>query len=381
MKKVFIFLSSIAMLLSGCSFDVKVITPAPVSMDATAFPSATPIIFPPSETPVIPTDTPVVGFTPEAGVSLFYGAHAGVSPNELSGRTSFPAGTKRIYVVWNYQNMRAGATVRREWYLDGKLWLQREEPWDFSKYGADGTVQDVSIYDDVVGLPSGAYQLKIFIDGLLQPIGNPISGGAELFFNFEVQPDVAFTSAASPDFKYNAVILGEKQLIVRDQNGTPTTLYTGTQIPAMLWLPDSQHILFINRAPSGDELWSVNVINLETSLLVQSDTSLGLETGLLLSPDGHFVVTTEGRGGDACFLPVHLLFVEMGADYRGARIFYQKQFSGLAANPDGSIYPIGVGAWQSNTQFVSSIGFTCVTDESLQGDYLFDLSTLTATKK
>ena len=383
MKKVFLFLSAFVFLVSGCSFDVHVITPAPVSAEVTAYPSATPIIFPPSETPVIPTDTPVVGFTPETGVSLFYGAHAGENPNEPAGRTSFPAGMKRIYVVWNYQNMHSGLTVKREWYLDGKLWLQREEPWDFAKYGAFGTVQDISIYDDVVGLPSGAYQLKIFIDGLLQPIGNPTSGGAELFFNFEIQPEGAFTAAASPDFKHNAIILGGKRLIVRDQSGTPTTLYTArTQISAMVWLPDSQHILFINHDPSGDELWTVDILSLDTALLVQSDTSLGVTTGLILSPDGHFVATSEGSGnGDACFVSLHLLFVEMGADYRGARVFYQKQFSGLPVNADSSIYPTVAGNWQSNTQYVSPIDVTCVTDESLKGDYLFDLLSLTATKK
>ncbi|MFT3893372.1 MAG: hypothetical protein QM730_17225 [Anaerolineales bacterium] len=382
MKKVSAFLSSLVFLISGCSFDVHVITPAPIAVNPTAYPSATPIIFPPSETPVTPTDTPVVGFTPETGVSLFYGAHAAENPNEPAGRTSFPAGTKRIYVVWNYQNMRAGLTVKREWYLDGKLWLQREEPWDFSKYGATGAVQDISIYDDNVGLPSGVYQLKMYIDGLMQPIGEPTSSGAKLWFNFEVQPEGAFMAVVSPDIKHNAIIMG-KQLIVRNENGTPTTLYTGgTEIPSMVWLSDSQHILFINRDPSGDQLWTIDINTLDTALLVQSDTSLGRITGLILSPDGRFAATSEGSEyGDACGVSLHLLFVEIGADYRGARVLYQKQFSGLPALPESNVYPSGMGSWQNASQFVSPIKLTCTTDEALMGDYIFDLSTLMVVRK
>jgi len=380
MKKIFLFLSVVVLLISGCSFDVHVITPVPMEEEVT-LPPVTPIIFPVSETPFIPTDTPFVGFTPVPGFSLFYGARAVENPYDQSGRYSFPAGTKRIYVVWNYQNMRTGLTVKREWYLDGKLWLQREEPWDFEKYGAFGTIQDISIYDENVGLPSGMYQLKIYIDGLLQPIGAPTAGGAELWFNFEVQPEGVFSEAASPDLQWSAVILGEKRLIVRDKSGAPTDLFAGTQIPDMAWFPDSQHILFIDRESTGDQLWVADIQSRETTLLVQSDTKLGGITGLVISPDGHYIATSEGAGGDACFMPLHLLFIEMGATYKGARVFYQKQFTGLPVIADSSVYPGEVGSWRSNTQFVSPIKFTCVTDESLAGNYVFDLPTLTATKK
>lgn len=195
MKKVFLFLSVVILLISGCSFDVHVVTPAPV--EPTALPSATPIIFPPSETPFVPTDTPVPGFTPDPGVSLFYHARAVANPNDPSGSNSFPAGTKRIYVTWNYQNMRAGLTIKREWYLDGKLWLQREEPWDFAKYGAFGTVRDISIYDDVIGLPSGVYQVQMYINGLQQPIGADTMFGPELWLDFAVETEAVSTETAT----------------------------------------------------------------------------------------------------------------------------------------------------------------------------------------
>jgi hypothetical protein len=185
--------------------------------------------------------------------------------------------------------MRDGMTVKREWYLDGKLWLVREEPWDFAKYGAFGVVQDVSIYDENIGLPSGAYQLKMYIDGLLQPIGASTANGPELWLNFEVLPNGSITEAASPDFKWDAVVLNGNHLIVRDTNGAPTELFTGLEIPHFVWFPDSQHILYVNRDRSGqtsgtnrgirDQLWVADIVRREIVLLYESDAMLGLTSG------------------------------------------------------------------------------------------------------
>lgn len=64
--------------------------------------------------------------------------------------------------------MREGIVVTREWYRDGTLFIRRDEPWDFDKYGAFGTVEDVYIYDDVDGLLPGVYELRLYIDGVPQ---------------------------------------------------------------------------------------------------------------------------------------------------------------------------------------------------------------------
>ena len=389
MKKVFLFLSAIVFLVSGCSFDVHMVTPAPAVI---TLPSATPIIFPPSETPFVPTDTPVPGFTPEPGASLFYGAHAVENPNDPPGRSSFPVGTKRIYVVWHYQNMRAGLTIKREWYLDGKLWLQREEPWDFARYGAFGTIQDISIYDDTVGLPSGVYQVQMYIDGLQQPIGADTMFGPELWLNFQVQSDEVATEAASPDFQWSASVINSSRLIVRDKKGTPTELFSGLEIPYFAWFPDSEHILFMNRDRRGqvsgtdrgivDELWIADVTKMEIVSLYKSDTMLGATGGLSISPSGLLIATSEGTGdGDACFVSQHMLFLEMGASFKGVRVFQQKLFTGLPTNPDSSMYPSGLGAWQNDSEFVVPMKITCITDETLAGDYVFDVANVKAARK
>ena len=244
MKKLFFLLSAIVFLISGCSFNVRMVTPAP--LEAT-LPPVAPIVFSSTAPVAVSTDVPVTGFTPDPMASLFYAAHAVLDPTDPSGWSAFPAGTKRIYAVWHYQNMREGVMVKREWYLNGQPWLVREEPWDFAKYGAFGVIQDVSIYDLNAGLPSGVYQLQIYIDGLQQPIGADTMFGPELWLNFEVLPNGSVTEAASPDFKWNAVVLNGNRLIVRDTNGTPVELFTGQEIPHFVWFPDSRHILFVDR--------------------------------------------------------------------------------------------------------------------------------------
>jgi photosystem II stability/assembly factor-like uncharacterized protein len=103
----------------------------------------------------------------------------------------FPPKTRQVYAIWSYSNMSEGMTVLREWYLNGQLWLSREEPWDFAKYGASGTVTNISIFDIDAGLPSGDYQLRLYIDG--QPQFTPSQAAEQSAFTIQevVQPILA----------------------------------------------------------------------------------------------------------------------------------------------------------------------------------------------
>ena len=383
MKRLFVFTSVVAFFLSGCSFDMHWVTPAPAfPVDATESP-VTPIAFPVDEPDSSPTSIPV-GFTPNPNDTLFYAAYAVTNLLDPRGRSAFPAGTDRIYVLWHYQNMREGMLVKREWLLDGKVWLTREEPWDFAKYGAFGVMQDVSIYDMNTGLPSGVYQLQMRIDGVQQPIGADTMFGPEDWLNFEVLPDGSVTEVASPDFKWDAAVLNGTRLLVRDASGAPSDIFEGAEIPLFVWFPDSRHILFVNRDRTGqvpgtnrgirDELWIADILRRENVLLYQSATMLGVTGGLSVSPDGRFFGTSEGSGdGDACFLPLHLLFFEIAPDLGSIRVMEQKQFTGMPANPDGSVYPSAPGTWLDASHFSAALKVTCVAGESLAGEYVFDL--------
>ena len=386
MRRIIVFLLIMVFLISGCSFNVEVVTPAPSAVDPIS--ETQPVELPTATVPAI-LATAAVGFTPTGSDPVFYGAYAALDATEAPGQSSFPVGTKQIFVIWNYRNMREGLTVKREWYLDGQLWLMREEPWDFATYGVTGTMRDISIYDVDIGLPSGAYQLKVYIDNVQQPIGN---GPATLnYINFVIQPNEAYKSITSPDFQWTAEIYGEKRIVIRDVNGTPKDLYTGGEIPYLTWFANSKNLLFVDRDRSGqisgspfgarDDLWIADIQSGEKHLLYQSDTVFNGHTGPTLSTYEKYIVSLEGSGyGDACVVDSRLIFFELASDRQSVTAIKQEQFAGLPTSNDGSVYPLEGGGWEADNLFRVTLNGTCAVDQSQFGPYVFNLSALTATK-
>jgi len=389
MKKTVAFLMVIVWLISGCTFNVQVLTPAPVVGSAT--PTATRQIASPVATISATAVPPPVGFTPTTSEPIFYGAYASSDARSVVGQSAFPAGTKEVFAIWTYQNMHAGVMIKREWFLNGKPWLLREGPWDFAKYGEDGVVRDISIYEDVFSLPPGVYQLKIYIDNVLQPIGRFTGDQPETWLNFEILPTESISESISPDQQWRAVVLGGHILILRDTNGTPTELFDGREIPYFAWFPNSQHILFIDRErsePAGtmaairDDLWIVDILSQETRLVYESDTALGIGSGFVISPYSNHIASAEGSGGgDACFVDTRLIFFEIADDYRSVKILKQEPFAGLPTLPDSSVYPTAVGQWEDEGQFVVPLSVTCTLNKALPGSYVFNMTQLSAVKK
>jgi len=336
------------------------------------------------QTPFIPTPTPDSGFTPEPNGPLFYAAYATLDPEAQSGERIFAPRTKQIYVKWFFQNMAEGMIVKRVWYLDGKLWLTKEEAWDSTKNGAFGLLPGVSIYDFDNGLPSGKYQLEIYIDNVLQPIGLLTgSNTADAYLQFEILP----VGSSAPNGQWKVESTGTK-LILTDGAGKQSDLYTGREILSTTWV-DNQHILFIDRdrlhqlqgsqfLGIKDELYIADVQSREIHLLYQSGTLLGYG-GLFISQDGIHVATIEGSGyGDACFMDSKPVFIELSGDYKSANIIHQEQFAGFPQVTDQTIYATTIGSWTSRSQFTILMTKSCST-EKMDGSYVFDLSNRTVT--
>jgi hypothetical protein len=74
----------------------------------------------------------------------------------------FPAAIPQVFARWDYANPPAGATLVRQWFRNGVLWLDRREP--FTPTGS-GT-QVLSIYDFQYGLLSGDYYVEISLAGV-----------------------------------------------------------------------------------------------------------------------------------------------------------------------------------------------------------------------
>jgi hypothetical protein len=322
---------------------------------------------------------------------VFYSAFFTSDPASAGTQTFFPAGTKQVFAVWSYQNMRQGMAVRREWYFNGQLWLTRREIWDLTKYGESGVVRDVSIHDFGVGLSSGTYQLRIYIDNVIQPIGLSATGQPETQVTFEIrQVDETQTQIASPDDQWAVTIFGEKRIVLQSRNGSPMEIFMAREVPYVIWFDDSHHFLFVDRDRSGqqpgttigikDELWIVDVPSGDRRLIYISETSFQGHAAPLPSPNGRYIVGLEGSGyADACMIDSHLIFFELNSDYIINNVVKQAEFSGLPSANDGTIYPVEDGTWQDGIYLVNLDG-TCNADRSKLGPYTFNMADLSAVR-
>lgn len=384
MKTLSAFLTAIVIFGSGCTFQMEVLRPGsptaeistPTPLISLPTPTLSPTVVPPSPSP-----------TPLPPGPLFFNARFTLDPSTSLYQSIFPANTKRIYAVWEYRNMSDGMMIRRDWYHNNVLWISREEPWDYSRYGASGTMRDISVYELDAGLPFGVYRLELYIDSQPQPIF-----GGIYWPTFTISPNEFRLQATSPNGSWTALVHDPTLLSVIVPNGNVQEMYSGREIADLAWFPDSQHILFVDRDRSGqvpgtnrgirDQLWILDLLNGGTRLLYASEAALGVVGGLIISPDGRHAVSTEGSGnGDACFLSLQLVFFELAGDFQSAAAIQQKDFAALPIVPDSTVYPVNAGTWQSSNQYAVPLKVTCATDESLAGLYLFDLGSMSVNKK
>ncbi|HXQ37278.1 MAG TPA: hypothetical protein VN843_24930, partial [Anaerolineales bacterium] len=284
--------------------------------------------------------------------------------------------------VWDYQNMYSGLLVRRDWYFNDVLWITREEPWDFSKYGSNGTIKDISVFDLDVGLESGKYRLELYIDMQPQPVGEVT------WPEFTITDGGSEARVTSPDGQRVADADDPRTLLLRDTSKSVRQLFSGKEITNLTWLPDSQHIIFVDRDRSQqqlptdlgiqDDLWIVDILTGESHLLFQNTVSFG---EFSFSPDGRYMASIEGSGfADACFVDSRLIFFELASDFRTARSIKQEQFSGISSAQDTVVYPVEKGTWQNETKYLIPLNGTCNFDQNLVGTYVFNLSELHARK-
>ena len=374
MKKVFASLMLVAFSLPACTFNVEVLTPTALT------PTETVVIDPTS----VATATRTASTNPTQVLpeSQFSNARFTVDVSANIYQNIFPARTRRVYAVWDYQNMSAGLMVRRDWYFNDVLWITREEPWDYSKYGTNGTIKDISVFDLDVGLGSGEYRLELYIDMQPQPIGG-IS-----WPSFTISVAASEPRVTSPNGQWVADADDPKILLVRDTGRDVRQVYSGNEITNLAWLPDNQHIVFVDRDRSKqqvptnlgihDNLWIVDILGGESHLLYQNTVSFG---NFSVSPDGHFMASIEGSGfGDACFVDSRLIFFELASDFRSVRTIKQEQFSGISAAQDTVVYPVEEGTWQNETKYLVTLNGTCNFDQNLVGMYVFNLSEMQARK-
>lgn len=366
----------LTLFLSACTFSVSVENVN----------EPTPLVLTPTSPAQTLDPTPAPTFTPIPILpARFSNARFTGDPNTNNYQNIFPAKIKRIYAVWDYQNMREGLTIRRDWYRNGVLWITREEPWDFARYGANGTITDISIYDLNTGLESGDYHFELFIDAQPQPIGDGVT-----WPSFTISQSETALQATSPNGLWWAYVDDPRKLLLMDHDRNTREVFSGKEIASLTWLPDSKHFLFIDRDRSQqqgasnvgvrDDLWIVNVDTGETNLLHKGNT--GLFSPFAISPNGQYVAGIEGSGyGDGCGADARVVIFELNTNFKTAKHFGQNDFAGLPrVAEENSIFPIAAGEWQNNTQIKVPLTFACSPDPNLEGSYLFDLISMKVRK-
>lgn len=141
--------------------------PSPIPLLASAIPAPTsiPELIPTQAeiAPTAPALMPTASSEDNFCCLYFAGGPAGQAAE------TFPAGTEIVYAVWDYTEMTPEDRIRRIWIRDNLIWITREETWDWEKYGASGTIRDLSIFDfEGSGLQPAEYRLQLYLNDDLQ---------------------------------------------------------------------------------------------------------------------------------------------------------------------------------------------------------------------
>lgn len=283
--------------------------------------------------------------------------------------------------------MRAGMLIRRDWYHNNVLWITREEPWDFAKYGASGTMRDISVYELDSGLLSGAYRFELYIDTKPQPIF-----GGLYWPTFTIMENEFSAQAYSPNGAWLAFVRDPALLSVVGASGTLQDMYAGKEITNLVWLTDSKHLIFVDRDRSNqnaaglgilDDLWIINVETGQSLLLYQDNGPLLKQLLVSSRSDGtYFVAAVEGSGyADACLVNARVVFFEINQEFEASSRYVQMDFAGVPTGQDMFVYPSDQGEWLNNSEFRVPLDFTCTTDTTLKGSYIFDLDSMSVAKE
>ena len=362
-----------------------------IVQDQLPFPASTKTTLPPTTgdtpvfTPAQPSINDVPSLTPIALSESWFSPKISfyIEPDPQKSQRIFPSGTRQIFAIWDYANMKQGNIVRREWYKDAKLFLVQEDRWDFSRYGAQGTIADITIHDFEKGLEKGLFSLRLFINGQEQTLNTLKDQSSFRIIDVNFSPPLK-----SPDGNLFALVPDPRSLVIQQENGQQNRVFIGQEIAGLAWFPDNQNIIVSNRDRtkqdiSGtaegiqDELW---IIDTNSGLRVRIATPEENLHMPLISPEGRYVAAISGTGRlNACESDLSVVLIELDQDLTRVGIHHLNEFSGF---PDYEFSPIPInhpaapmpGVWQEQNRLSVALKYPCSSGEA-DGVYLFNLDT------
>jgi hypothetical protein len=144
---------------------VQIATPFPIMVTVTQ--NIVKLTAAPTATEIIPVATRVKAAAdfPSLGFSNLRFALT----DDGAAQSVFPGGTDEVYALWDYTGMSPADNIRRIWFRDDEIWLTREEGWEWGEYGGEGTMRDISVYDNEgSGLAAATYRLQLYVNDELQ---------------------------------------------------------------------------------------------------------------------------------------------------------------------------------------------------------------------
>lgn len=292
------------------------------------------------------------------------------SPARFLRETIFPLGIQEVFAVWHYVDMQPRDFIRQVWLHNGTVWIQREEAWDYDEYGSTGWMTDVSIHDYVDGLPTGNWELQVYVNDVLQT-------STESVHTFRVEL-IREWQTRSPDGTHMALVENKNALVVDGQTIAIADPDTDNQLGRFDWYPDSQHLFYTEKlrdiewisGPRGPryKLWVVNVANGDLTLVAGEEDYVHTP---VISPDGKHAAVVQGNGfGDACSPGWTLGIVSIRDDLTLSDPVLIHEYTGFSDAFD-SVYPMNApdlerpGKWEDAEHLVVALNFTCTDLDSV----------------
>ena len=195
-------------------------------------------------------------------------------------------------------------------------------------------------------------------------------------------------SVPSPDGTQYALIDRGDRLVTIDSEGRKKELVRSEEILSFSWFPDSRHIAYGDRVPSGNvfpmykyRIWIVSTASGETN-----EIATGFEP--IVSPAGGRVAFLHGgRVGDACVVGFELGVVELDNQLRPISLLRQTDINGIPSSEDGETFypPTGLdtgfpGMWRNESMLEVAMRWACMTDDPSNGVYMVDIGSKNAEK-
>lgn len=297
------------------------VEPTPTLAAATSEPAEATAV--PQNPSAVPTQSPV---------SNPHFSNLALLPNRASLSAGWPQPynpltTEELYAVWDYSGMTAADQLERLWYFNDALWLERSEAWDMAKYGANGRMQDIFVFDYEPSLAPGHYRVVLKVNGV------------ELASAEHTIPANTVGPIVEPDSGFTAAVQDHKTLVLRRVDGTTAAWESFGDIVDLAWLPGGQGIVYSEQIVVNAELpgtlglrhnlWLQNVLTGQKYQLGSTDENLHSP---VVSPDGRSLALYSGTlYGDACFVDANLHIMELDASGQRVNLFELADFSGVPA--------------------------------------------------